>query len=90
VKKSLSLYLVFNAGLVSAIYDGCIAAVRDNEIDLYYEDIIARVATPYSTLAIDMDAAGYRSFEIDTPLDLRRAEEFFVRSKAISGLGHDR
>jgi hypothetical protein len=82
MKKSLSLYLVFNACLATAIYEGCIAAIHDDEVDLYYEDIIARVAAAYSVGAIDMEAAGYRSFEIDTPLDLERAEEFLRRARS--------
>jgi CTP:molybdopterin cytidylyltransferase MocA len=92
LKKSLSLYIVFNPALLSAIYDGCIAAVDGNEVDLYYEDIIGRVAAPYATAAIDVDAAGYRSFEIDRPTDLQRAEEFMrkARSREMAGPGDGR
>jgi choline kinase len=75
MRKSLSLYLVFNTDLIAAIYDGCLAAIHDNDLDLYYEDIIVRVAAPFSMVAIDTDIARFRSFEIDTPLDLRRAED---------------
>lgn len=94
VKKSLSLYFIFDAALTSAIYDGCIAAIHDNDLDLYYEDIIARVAGSHVIATIDMDAAGYQSFEIDTPLDLKRAGDALRLLNGQSGMqatpGEDR
>ncbi|ARS65907.1 4-diphosphocytidyl-2C-methyl-D-erythritol synthase [Sinorhizobium meliloti] len=75
--KSLSIYAVHSTQLASELLDRCMEAVRQNETDLYYEDILSRILLRYSVTSIDVDEAGIRSFEIDTPADLEEAEGFF-------------
>ncbi|MCH4561194.1 choline kinase [Mesorhizobium sp. USDA 4775] len=92
--KSLSIYAIYESSLASTLLDRCVAAVQNNEINIYYEDILSRILPDFTAAAIDVDAAGLRSFEIDTPLDLAEAEEFLsvrtIQPAAISAGGRTR
>lgn len=86
--KTLSLYMIYDGGMLKELVSRCRLAVAEGRVNLYYEDIISTMIDGRPCAILDADKEGVASFEIDTPADFAAAQASAAKSNDHLAVDH--